>query len=92
MQNTSGGVQSVHHLLDSKVEAIELKVTEETRNHGVPLKDLHLKSNILLACINRMDQVIIPGGQDAMQPGDTVVVVSLAGRIIVDLNDIFQES
>jgi trk system potassium uptake protein TrkA len=92
MQNTSGGVLSVHHLLDSKVEAIELKVTESTKNHGVPLKDLHLKPNILLACINRMDQVIIPGGLDAMLPGDTVVVVSLAGRIIVDLNDIFQES
>ncbi len=58
----------------------------------MPLKDLHLKPNILLACINRMDQVIIPGGLDAMLPGDTVVVVSLAGRIIVDLNDIFQES
>ncbi len=93
MQNTGGSeVLSVHHLLDGKVEAVEMRVTERTRYHDVPLKDIKLKPNLLLACINRMDRIIIPSGGDVMKPGDTVVVVTLAGRVILDLNDIFQES
>jgi len=93
MQNTAGSsVISMHLLLDGNVEALELSVTEKTKYHSVPLKDIKFKNNILLACIIRMGEIIIPGGNDMMQPGDTVVVVSLAGRIILDLNDIFMES
>jgi len=93
MQNTSGSsVISVHHLLDGNVEAIELRVTERTKFHSVPLKDIRLKPNILLSSITRLGEIIIPGGDDMMLPGDTVVIVSLAGRIILDLNDIFMES
>lgn len=92
MQNTDGSaVISMHHLLNGKVEAIELLVTEHTKNINVPLKDLNLKPNILLSCISHMDQIIIPGGNDMMKPGDTVIIVSLTGRVILDLNDIFQE-
>ena len=93
MQNTGDSeVISLHHLLDGKVEAVELRVSERTKYHDVPLKDIQLKPNILLACISRRERIIIPGGGDVMMPGDTVVVVTLAGRVILDLNDIFQES
>ncbi len=93
MQNTTGsGVISVHHLLDAKVEAIELRVTEHTKYRGIPLKDIRLKPNILVSCINHMGRIVIPGGNDVMTPGDTVIIVSQAGRVILDLNDIFQES
>ena len=67
-------------------------MSERTKYHDVPLKDIQLKPNILLACISRRERIIIPGGGDVMMPGDTVVVVTLAGRVILDLNDIFQES
>ncbi|MGI6029261.1 MAG: Trk system potassium transporter TrkA [Candidatus Heteroscillospira sp.] len=92
MQNTGGsGVISVHNLLDGKVEAIEMRVTEHTKYKGIQLKDVKLKPNILISCINHMDKIVIPGGSDTAVPGDTVIVVSLAGRVILDLNDIFQE-
>lgn len=92
MQNTSGsGVVSVHQLLEGKVEAIEMHVTGSAKCVNIPLKDLRFKPNILLSCITRGGQVIIPGGNDMMLPGDTVVVVSLKGRVILDLNDIFGE-
>ena len=92
MQNTSGGgVISVHRLLDGRVEALELRVTDNTRAKCTPLKDLKIRDNTLLACISRNGHIIIPGGMDEMLPGDTVVVVSPAGRAIVDLNDIFLE-
>lgn len=36
-----------------------------------------------------MGKIKIPGGRDRLSAGDTVVVVTTAGRDILDLNDIF---
>lgn len=90
MQNTNGGeVITLHRLVDGRVEALEFRATRATRHLGVTLRDLHLKPNILIACINRMGKVIIPKGSDAIRLGDTVIVVTVSDRIIRDLNDIF---
>jgi hypothetical protein len=35
--------------------------------------------------------VIIPNGFDTLEPGDDVVVLSAAERVVLDLNDIFAE-
>ena len=51
--------------------------------------NIKLKPGILLACINSMGKIKIPGGRDRLSAGDTVVVVTTAGRDILDLNDIF---
>ncbi len=92
MQNTTGSsVVTVHHLVDGQVEALEFNVTEGTRMLGVPLARVQLKPNLLLASISRKGRIIIPGGNDCLEIGDTVVVVSTNDRIILDLNDIFQE-
>ena len=40
------------------------------------LSDLELKPNILLSCINRRGKIIIPSGNDAIEKGDTVIVVT----------------
>ena len=92
MQNRDGSsVLAVHHLVDGKVEAMEFNVTESTRNRGIPLKDIQLKPNVLLASIGRMNQSILPGGNDTMELGDSVVVVTVSDRVLLDLNDIFAE-
>ena len=90
MQNSSGSsALSVHHLINDRVEALEFLVTEKTLNIGKTLSEIRLKPNILLACITRMGHVIIPGGKDTIEPGDTLVVVTASDRVILDLNDIF---
>lgn len=92
MQNKSGGsVLAVNSLVDGKAEAIEFAVTAASRNLGVTLRDVTLKPNILIASITRMGRVILPGGEDALEVGDNVVVVTAANRIILDLNDIFAD-
>ena len=45
----------------------------------------------LLSCINRRGKIIIPSGNDAIEKGDTVIVVTTADRFINDLNDILDE-
>ncbi len=91
MQNTSGSsVITMYHLVNNRVEALEFLVTDSTLNLGKTLSEIHLKPDILIACINRAGHVIIPGGGDTIENGDTVIVVTASGRVILDLNDIFE--
>lgn len=90
MQNTHGSaVVTMHHLVDGKVEALEFNVTDATRNRNVMLKDMSVRENVLIACINRMGRIIIPNGDDSFETGDTVIIVTTGRRIFLDLNDIF---
>ena len=40
------------------------------------LKDLKLKPNTLVACINRFGKIIIPTGNDFIDVGDSVMIVT----------------
>ena len=91
MGNTTGGqVLALHRIVEDKVEALEFFADERTENLGIPLSQLNLRSGILIACLNRSGQIIIPGGSDCINAGDTVIVIAKAERILKNLNDIFE--
>lgn len=69
-------VETLYHMFDSRAEAIEFRVSAKSDVTDIPLKDLALKDNLLIACINRSGRIIIPGGMDSIQAGDTVVIVT----------------
>lgn len=73
------------------MEALEFKANENTRYLGMTLRQLRLKKDILIACISRQGEIIIPQGSDSICPGDTVIVVTTVEKIVHDLNDIFDE-
>ena len=90
MENTGGSaVLTIHRLADGSAEALEFAVTDATEHLHERLVDIRLKPGILIVCINHMGKIIIPGGRDTLSTGDTVVIVTTAGREILDLNDIF---
>ncbi len=90
MENTGGSaVLTIHKLADGSAEALEFAVTDATQHLHERLMDIRLKPGILIVCINHMGKIIIPGGRDTLCSGDTVVIVTTAGREILDLNDIF---
>lgn len=93
MQNsyTSANVQTMYRLLDDKVEALEFIIREKSDYMNVPLKELNLKKDILIACIVRRRKIIIPGGDDVMKVGDSVIVVTF-NQHIQDLADILEVS
>lgn len=77
MNNTRGGnVETLYNIIPGKVEASEFSVTENSPITGVPLYQLKTKGNVLIASIFRDGKVIIPRGQDTIEVGDSVVVVS----------------
>ena len=78
---------SMYQLVDEQVEALEFIIKSETRYTGIPLKNLSLKPNNLIACIARKRQIIIPGGDDCMEVGDSVIVVTMEKRL-EDIEDI----
>ena len=77
-KNESGdsNIETLYHLFDHRVEAIEFKVDQESEVTGTPLQALDLKRHLLVAFINRNGKIIIPSGQDTIERGDTVMVVT----------------
>ena len=78
MQNASGSkVKTLHRLVDGRVEAVEFGVTADSPLIGVPLRDLPIKANVLIAGIVRPSgQLIVPSGENAISLGDDVIVVT----------------
>ena len=68
--------------MNGKVEALEFFIKDSIKSlTDIPLKSLKLQSGILLACIVRNGNVIIPNGNDAIMVGDTVIVVTTTSQI-----------
>lgn len=76
-QNSIGSnIETLYHLFDNRAEAAEFCVEADAPVIGIPLAKLRLKDNLLVACINRGGKIILPRGQDVIQAGDTVIIVT----------------
>ena len=77
MKNTMGSnMQTLYNIIQDKVEAAEFIVKENSPIAGKPLSQLRFKKNVLIAAITRGGSVIVPRGQDVIEAGDAVVIVS----------------
>ena len=69
-------IETLYHMFDSRVEAIEFRVQNSSKVTNTPLMELSLKKNLLITFINRNGSIIIPSGQDSIKVGDTVMIVT----------------
>lgn len=72
----NSNIETLYHMYDSRVEAIEFLIEEESEITNIPFKDLKLKDNLLISFINRNGSIIIPSGQDSLQVGDSVMIIT----------------
>lgn len=72
----NSNVETLYHMFDSKAEAIEFRVNEDSNVTNIPLMDLSLKKNLLISFISRKGTIIIPSGKDCIKVGDTVMIVT----------------
>lgn len=82
-------METLHRIVNNQVEALEFRVGERSRVTGKPLSKLDTKPDLLIATIVRRGKTIIPRGDDHIEKGDSVVVVS-ASRQIRELDDILR--
>ena len=77
MKNTIGSrIETMYHIFDNRAEALEFEVESDSPVTGKPIKDLELKDELLLACINRNGRIIFPRGNDEIKSGDHIIVVT----------------
>lgn len=76
------GAEMLHPLCGDRAAALEFSVDGVVdRITGVPLKELKLRKDLLIACIIRGKEVIIPDGNSQISRGDHVLVVTTAQDI-----------
>ncbi len=86
----NSNVENLYKLEDGRAEALEFYIKEPSKITGVPLGKLKIRKNILVCCINRSGRIIIPGGQDELLVGDSVIVVLTHSRLN-DIKDILED-
>lgn len=69
-------IETMHNILDGKAEALEFRIKENAPVAGVPIEQLKIKKNILIACIISNGKIKIPRGRDVVEAGDTVIIVT----------------
>ena len=88
-ESLNSNVENLYKLEEGRAEALEFYIKEPSAVTGVPLVRMKLKKNLLLCSITRGSRIIIPGGQDELEVGDSVVVVTTHTRLN-DIKDILE--
>ena len=68
-------VESLSRLADGRIEALEFML-ERAPFLGTPLRNLPIRSGFLVACIVRAGKLIFPSGNDTLEKGDSVMIVT----------------
>lgn len=83
-------IETLYKVMDGKAEALEFKVKDDFPLLGTPLKELNIKSGVLIVgIIHEGKRAIIPTGMDVISAGDKVIVLS-ANHKLNDLSDILR--
>ena len=90
-QNSYGSnVETLYKIINNRAEALAFRIRPTCAMIGKTFAELPLKENVLVCCMIRNGKIIMPRGQDTMQVGDVVIVVTTHTRLN-DIEDILKE-
>ena len=90
LENSRGSnVETLYSIMDDGAEVLEFNVRDDFKYTNIPIKDLTLRSGILIAGIIRDRKPIIPSGVDVIREGDKVIILTENQRLN-DLGDIIR--
>lgn len=90
IENIHGSnIEAFYRIADQRVEALQFVVEQDARICGVPLMDLPIRKNVLVAAIVRGEEVLFPGGADRIQTGDHVIITT-SHTGFKDIDDILE--
>lgn len=82
-------IETLYSIMNGFAEAIEFKVLPDFEYTNIPLKEMELHDNVLIAGITRSNTAIIPNGDDVILPGDNVIVIA-EGKHVLSLSEIIK--
>lgn len=82
-------VESLYRLVDGHLEFIEFNISKDDINLDIPLKELKIVENALIAGIIRQNSMIIPHGDDCIKAGDTAIIATINHQIS-GIEDIYE--
>ena len=83
-------VERLHRLVNGKAEALEFIARAVDPYIGIPLRDLKTQPGTLIAVIVRRGRVIVPFGNDHIEAGDSVIIITRRSGIN-DLNEVIRK-
>lgn len=83
-------VLSLYKIIGGRAEVLEFAAPAEGDFLNVPLRNLRLKKNTLIACLVRNGRAVIPGGAEMILPKDRVLVATIDQQLR-ELKGILQE-
>lgn len=90
MHNSMGSnVETLKKIINDEVEALEFRVVDTFKKTNIPLKNLKIKSQVLIACIVRGRKLLFPDGNEVILPKDNIILVTTRSGLD-DLNDILE--
>ena len=90
MNVKSSKMNALRRLFNTNAESIIFQIEEGSKIIGIPLKELKIKENLLIASILRNnEELMYPGGDDILQAKDKVMIVTLKGHI-EEIDDILK--
>ncbi|MBQ2204307.1 MAG: Trk system potassium transporter TrkA [Lachnospiraceae bacterium] len=87
---SANNIETLYRLCNDRIEGVGFIIKKENRVTNIRLKDLKLKKDVLIAGIYRHGNVIRPNGNDTLNVGDSVVIIS-KDNILHDIEDILVE-
>lgn len=81
-------VLTLYKLIGGQIEALEFKITADFQGIDIPLRDLNIHKDVLIASIIRGADVIFPDGNDHIELGDNVIIVAKSKQLR-SINQIF---
>ncbi len=70
-------IRALHHMMSGALESLEFNIKDDIAEiTNIAIKDIKRKDGVLIACIARGKEIIIPTGNDEIRKGDSVIVVA----------------
>lgn len=85
----ASNVDDIYRIAENSAEALMFTINTESRTLGIPLKELSIRNDVMIACIIRKTQIIYPNGNDSIQCNDQVLVVT-TNKLFDDIDDILE--
>lgn len=67
-------IENMHKDIESKLEVVELKISENEDNVGKSIKDMKIRENTIITSIIRGSDIIVPNGETVLNAGDKIII------------------